>query len=1365
MTDFMRSAFAKKGQEHELVGTNVQVGDYNFAIKKVVAQGGFGFIFLVVDGAGRSYALKRIIASGETEKVVKREISTLKLVSGHPNIVEFVTAAAIPAKNTKHGNTEFLIIQELCSAPLKSVLDPLMAENEFRHDQRLHCFHKICEAVAHMHMLKPPVVHRDLKIDNVLLSASGEIKLCDFGSATTTIYQPTLDWNHIQRETAEDEINRNTTPIFRAPEMLDLYTNMIIGPKADIWALGCLLYQLCFGSSPFEESGKLGSLNGKYRFPPDSPYQDYAPLIQGMLTVDVKARWNIQKVLEEVETLARKLRIDLFNPLPYPLVAPPGTSLTDGAASATAVGDLLSSAGASLTQGGSKLLGFMKGGAGSLMKGIKETSTKVVSTVQGLSKGQLDLSYITARILVLGAPSTDVPEALSGNPVNDACEYFEQMPGHQHMVFNLNDRAYDEGKYHGRVVMCAWKARSTPQLRQILAFCRHLHKYLTQTQDGVAIIHCDDGRSQVALAVASYFLFCKMFKLPSTSLVMYGKKRFPGGHRGLVLPSHKRYLDYMTRMVNEQEHQGLHCRRFRLKQLVLSGIPKFNLHRSGCKPLFEVVNGDSVSWLSADPQQLERCRSYTDTDGGIVIPLQETVVGGDVRVAVHHIRHLSTLTTSTVRMFSFSFHTAFVSPTSDCLLYKLSEIDSITSNAAKFPPNFTATLHFEVLPEGNSDRSLAIWSKAIVATGSRVCFGSSAEEDEIREKYGRLDLRTPSPAAASTNGRNFSDPSVQEEIARPFEDAEGEGAFNLLADCDDDEEDDEGEQLTSHTVMNTAFDDDAGANSTGAAPAAVVPDLLGGLGETSGQPSQQPALNILDFDSAPSAPAGAAATAPAASPSLDLFGMPTTQQAADPFGGLSHRSGPSPTQPATQPSQDLFDQSSAFSSAPTAPAQPAANSGGDLLGGMAEMTFDPFSSAPSSGIPSPQMSGGASRPGAAGQAASPAADLMGGGNAGFDLMGGMQNVGAGNNLMGGNRQSNSSFQPMGGSTQTSSSDLLGGGMGAAGYGGTNSSRNSSADLMGGFSAAAGGGGGGRLSGASSPYQSQSPVGSVPRATSPMSGYSTSGFAPVGTGGMYGGNQQQRPAMGYQSGGAGMGAGAAKSADPFAQLGAFGAPASKGVPSSSSQTSINLGVRGAAPQQQQAGSRPSSRPPSGVASPANSGRSTPLHGGTGLSSKPVYTSVIGGRDERGTRLGGGGAGIPPKVEAGAFTDLLSSQGFQSDKQDKNVSLKNMRNKDLEKTMDPVKLQVMKWTEGKRKNIRALIAALPEVLWESATWTPVEMHKLVQPNDIKKAYRKACLCVHPDKLTGEPEEELAKAIFVELNEAWTAFEQNKDMTRVA
>ena len=53
---------------------------------------------------------------------------------------------------------------ELCAAPLKAVLEPLLASQQLQHDQRLHSFHKVCEAVAHLHMLSPPIVHRDLKV-------------------------------------------------------------------------------------------------------------------------------------------------------------------------------------------------------------------------------------------------------------------------------------------------------------------------------------------------------------------------------------------------------------------------------------------------------------------------------------------------------------------------------------------------------------------------------------------------------------------------------------------------------------------------------------------------------------------------------------------------------------------------------------------------------------------------------------------------------------------------------------------------------------------------------------------------------------------------------------------------------------------------------------------------------------------------------------------------------------------------------------------------------------------------------------------------------------------------------------------------
>jgi cyclin G-associated kinase len=60
-------------------------------------------------------------------------------------------------------------------------------------------------------------------------------------------------------------------------------------------------------------------------------------------------------------------------------------------------------------------------------------------------------------------------------------------------------------------------------------------------------------------------------------------------------------------------------------------------------------------------------------------------------------------------------------------------------------------------------------------------------------------------------------------------------------------------------------------------------------------------------------------------------------------------------------------------------------------------------------------------------------------------------------------------------------------------------------------------------------------------------------------------------------------------------------------------------------------------------------------------------------------------------------------------------------------------VREWTEGKEKNIRALLCSLHTVLWEGEDrWKECGMHQLVTPAGVKKMYRKAVLSVHPDKV---------------------------------
>ena len=70
-----------------------------------------------------------------------------------------------------------------------------------------------------------PVTHRDIKLENLLVTGENLIKLCDLGSATTAVHSPNQDWSLNQRTLLEDELAKYSIPMYRAPEMLDTWSN------------------------------------------------------------------------------------------------------------------------------------------------------------------------------------------------------------------------------------------------------------------------------------------------------------------------------------------------------------------------------------------------------------------------------------------------------------------------------------------------------------------------------------------------------------------------------------------------------------------------------------------------------------------------------------------------------------------------------------------------------------------------------------------------------------------------------------------------------------------------------------------------------------------------------------------------------------------------------------------------------------------------------------------------------------------------------------------------------------------------------------------------------------------------------------
>uniref|UniRef100_A0A453KJP5 Protein kinase domain-containing protein n=1 Tax=Aegilops tauschii subsp. strangulata TaxID=200361 RepID=A0A453KJP5_AEGTS len=297
------------GPSGGLEGRTIDVGNVKVHVREAIAEGGFSCVYLARDltNPAKQYALKHVIVQDkELLDLVQKEITVMRALKGHPNVVTLVAHAIL---DTGRGR-EALLLMEFCERSLVSALDARGTAGFYDEEQVALIFRDVCNAVFAMHCQTPPVAHRDLKAENVLLGADGAWKLCDFGSVSTN--HKCFDKPE-ERGIEEDVIRKHTTPAYRAPEMWDLYRREVISEKVDIWALGCLMYRICYLKSAFDGESKLQILNGNYRIPELPKYcSSITSLIEEMLQSSPDARPDITQVWFRVnELLPLELQKDL----------------------------------------------------------------------------------------------------------------------------------------------------------------------------------------------------------------------------------------------------------------------------------------------------------------------------------------------------------------------------------------------------------------------------------------------------------------------------------------------------------------------------------------------------------------------------------------------------------------------------------------------------------------------------------------------------------------------------------------------------------------------------------------------------------------------------------------------------------------------------------------------------------------------------------------------------------------------------------------------------------------------------------------------------------------------------------------------
>ncbi|XP_066863575.1 AP2-associated protein kinase 1 isoform X18 [Kogia breviceps] len=313
------------------IGRVFGIGRQQVTVDEVLAEGGFALVFLVRTSNGMKCALKRMFVNNEHDlQVCKREIQIMRDLSGHKNIVGYIDSSI---NNVSSGDVwEVLILMDFCRGGQVVNLMNQRLQTGFTENEVLQIFCDTCEAVARLHQCKTPIIHRDLKVENILLHDRGHYVLCDFGSATNKFQNPQTEGVNA----VEDEIKKYTTLSYRAPEMVNLYSGKVITTKADIWALGCLLYKLCYFTLPFGES-QVAICDGNFTIPDNSRYsQDMHCLIRYMLEPDPDKRPDIYQVSYfSFKLLKKECPIPNVQNSPIPAKLPEPVKASEAAAKKT----------------------------------------------------------------------------------------------------------------------------------------------------------------------------------------------------------------------------------------------------------------------------------------------------------------------------------------------------------------------------------------------------------------------------------------------------------------------------------------------------------------------------------------------------------------------------------------------------------------------------------------------------------------------------------------------------------------------------------------------------------------------------------------------------------------------------------------------------------------------------------------------------------------------------------------------------------------------------------------------------------------------------------------------------------------------
>ncbi|XP_068877045.1 tensin-1 isoform X5 [Aphelocoma coerulescens] len=278
-----------------------------------------------------------------------------------------------------------------------------------------------------------------------------------------------------------------------------------------------------------------------------------------------------------------------------------------------------------------------------------KTSRSMSLTAAMESSCELDLVYITERIIAVSYPSTAEEQSYSSN-LREVAHMLKSKHGNNYVLFNLSERRRDVNKLHPKVLDFGWPDMHTPALEKICSICKAMDTWLNAATHNVVVLHNKGNRGRLGVVVAAYMHYSNISASADQALDRFAMKRFyedkvvPVGQ-----PSQKRYIHYFSGLLSGSIK--MNNKPLFLHHVIMHGIPNFE-SKGGCRPFLKIYQAMQPVYTSGI------YNVQGDSQTGICITIEPgLLLKGDILLKCYHKKFRSP--TRDV-IFRVQFHTCAV---------------------------------------------------------------------------------------------------------------------------------------------------------------------------------------------------------------------------------------------------------------------------------------------------------------------------------------------------------------------------------------------------------------------------------------------------------------------------------------------------------------------------------------------------------------------------------------------------------------------------------------------------------------------------------------------------------------------------------